>query len=273
MATQFKDVNVVITGATGVIGSTFVKALVEKGANVGILGRSEDKIVELQDEIDKDRAQTVGLVADVLDKSALEQAKQTFNDKFGAITILINGAGGNHPDATTNDEMYDKAGDKTFFDLTEESVDKVFKLNYTGTFLPSQVFGKDVVASETGTIINISSMNAFTPLTKIPAYSGAKASVSNFTQWLSTYFAGQIRVNAIAPGFFETNQNKALLRNEDGSYSERAQKILSQTPMDRFGVPEDILGTLYWLMDHDMSGFVTGIVVPVDGGFSSYSGV
>lgn len=181
--------------------------------------------------------------------------------------------GGNNPNATTDDEMYDVTSDKTFFDLTEEGVDQVFKLNYTGTFLPSQVFGKDVVESADGTIINISSMNAFTPLTKIPAYSGAKASVSNFTQWLSTYFAGHIRVNAIAPGFFETKQNKALLRNEDGSYSERAAKILSQTPMNRFGEPEDILGTLYWLMDYNMSGFVTGIVVPIDGGFSSYSGV
>ncbi|MFQ3853185.1 SDR family oxidoreductase [Staphylococcus parequorum] len=273
MTRQFEGVNVVITGATGVIGSTFVKGLVEKGANVGILGRSEDKIVELQDEIDKERKQTVALVANVLDKDALTQAKLRFNDTFGAVTILINGAGGNNPNATTNDEMYDENGDKTFFDLTEDGIDKVFKLNYTGTFLPSQIFGKDVVSSEAGTIINISSMNAFTPLTKIPAYSGAKASVSNFTQWLSTYFAGYIRVNAIAPGFFETAQNKALLRNEDGSYSERASKILSQTPMNRFGVPEDILGTLYWLMDKELSGFVTGIVVPVDGGFSSYSGV
>ncbi|WP_436854898.1 SDR family oxidoreductase [Staphylococcus caeli] len=273
MTTQFKGVNVVITGATGVIGSTFVKGLVAKGANVGILGRSEDKIIALQDEIDKDRHQTVALVADVLDKDALVEAKQTFNETFGEITVLINGAGGNHPNATTDDEMYDATADKTFFDLTEAGVDNVFKLNYTGTFLPSQVFGKDVVEAEAGTIINISSMNAFTPLTKIPAYSGAKASVSNFTQWLSTYFAGHIRVNAIAPGFFETSQNKALLRNEDGSYSERAQKILSQTPMNRFGEPEDILGTLYWLMDHQLSGFVTGIVVPVDGGFSSYSGV
>lgn len=273
MSRQFEGVNVVITGATGVIGSTFVKGLVEKGVNVGILGRSEDKIVELQDEIDKERQQTVALVANVLDKDALTQAKLKYNDTFGAVTILINGAGGNNPNATTNDEMYDENGDKTFFDLTEDGIDKVFKLNYTGTFLPSQVFGKDVVSSEAGTIINISSMNAFTPLTKIPAYSGAKASVSNFTQWLSTYFAGHIRVNAIAPGFFETAQNKALLRNEDGSYSERASKILSQTPMNRFGVPEDILGTLYWLMDKELSGFVTGIVVPVDGGFSSYSGV
>ncbi|HLR19054.1 MAG TPA: SDR family oxidoreductase [Staphylococcus sp.] len=273
MAKQFEGVNVVITGATGVIGATFVKALVEKGANVGILGRSKDKIVALQDEIDADRNQTVALVANVLDKDALTQAKLKYNDTFGSINILINGAGGNNPNATTNDEMYDEQGDKTFFDLTEDGIDKVFKLNYTGTFLPSQVFGKDIVASEKGTIINISSMNAFTPLTKIPAYSGAKASVSNFTQWLSTYFAGKIRVNAIAPGFFETNQNKALLRNEDGTYSDRASKILSQTPMNRFGEPEEILGTLYWLMDNELSGFVTGIVVPVDGGFSSYSGV
>ena len=152
-------------------------------------------------------------------------------------------------------------------------MEQVFNLNYLGSFLPSQVFGEDIIGSELGTIINISSMNAFTPLTKIPAYSGAKASINNFTQWLATYFAGHIRVNAIAPGFFETNQNKQLLRNQDGSYSERANKILSQTPMGRFGNPEDLLGTLYWLIDDTQSGFVTGVVVPVDGGFSSYSGV
>ncbi|AVQ37007.1 SDR family oxidoreductase [Staphylococcus kloosii] len=271
--TQFENLNIVITGATGVIGSTFVKALVDQGANVGILGRSEDKIVNLQQQIDADHKQTVGLVADVLDKKALEQAKKTFNQTFGQIDVLINGAGGNNPNATTDDEMYDENSGKSFFDLTEDGVDQVFKLNYTGTFLPSQVFGQDVVTSEQGTIINISSMNAFTPLTKIPAYSGAKASVSNFTQWLSTYFAGQIRVNAIAPGFFETAQNKGLLRNDDGSYSERANKILSQTPMQRFGEPEELLGTLYWLIDNKQSGFVTGVVVPVDGGFNSYSGV
>ncbi|MEW8963814.1 SDR family oxidoreductase [Staphylococcus arlettae] len=273
MTAQFQGVNVVITGATGVIGSTFVKALVAKGANVGILGRSEDKIVQLQDDIDAERKHTIGLVADVLNKNALSQAKQLFNQAFGNIDILINGAGGNNPNATTDDEFYDEHSDKSFFDLTEEGIDKVFKLNYTGTVLPSQVFGKDIVQADGGTIINISSMNAFTPLTKIPAYSGAKASVSNFTQWLATYFAGKIRVNAIAPGFFETEQNKGLLRNDDGSYSERAEKIISQTPMGRFGEPEEILGTLYWLMDNSQSGFVTGIVVPVDGGFSSYSGV
>ncbi|PTL17386.1 D-mannonate oxidoreductase [Staphylococcus gallinarum] len=273
MDAQFKGVNVIITGATGVIGSTFVKGLVVKGANVGILGRSEEKITALQNELGEAKAQTVDLVADVLDKVELERAKQRFNETFGTIDILINGAGGNHPNATTSDEFYDAQGTNTFFDLTEPGVDAVFKLNYVGTFLPSQVFAQDIVTSKQGSIINISSMNAFTPLTKIPAYSGAKAAVSNFTEWLSTYFSGKVRVNAIAPGFFETNQNKGLLRNGDGSYSDRANKILSQTPMNRFGEPEEILGTLYWLMDYNASSFVTGIVVPVDGGFNSYSGV
>ncbi|MFD1066723.1 SDR family oxidoreductase [Oceanobacillus locisalsi] len=265
--------NIVITGASGVIGSTFVRAMVRERAHVGLIGRNKEKLEQLAAEVDPDGNNTIVLAADVLDKSSLRQAKQQFNDTFGTAHALINGAGGNHPDATTDDEHFQKDISKNLFGLSEEGVESVFRLNYTGTFLPIQVFGTDLTEGEGNSIINISSMNAFQPLTKIPAYSGAKAAISNFTQWLSTYFEGKVRVNAIAPGFFETAQNKGLLRNEDGSYSDRAEKILGQTPMNRFGDPEDLVGTLLWLLDSNASRFVTGIVVPVDGGFSSYSGV
>ncbi|MFD1416168.1 SDR family oxidoreductase [Oceanobacillus jeddahense] len=273
MKLSFEGLKIIVTGASGVIGSTFVKALVQEGAHVGLIGRNRKKLEQLIEEVDTNGTYTIALEADVLDKASLENAKQIFNNKFGAVNALINCAGGNHPDATTNDEHFEKNIDKNLFGLSEEGVESVFRLNYTGTFLPIQVFGTDLVEGEGNSIINISSMNAFQPLTKIPAYSGAKAAISNFTQWLSTYFEGKVRVNAIAPGFFETAQNKGLLRNEDGSYSERAHKILGQTPMKRFGDPEDLVGTLLWLLDPNASRFVTGIVVPVDGGFSSYSGV
>lgn len=272
MTQRFQNLNVVITGANGVIGSTFVRALVREGANVGLLGRNEGKLQKVIEEIGSSD-NTLALEADVLDKASLVKAKQRFHDRFGKVHALINCAGGNHPDATTDDEHYNPHVTKNLFGLTEEGIESVFRLNYTGSFLPVQVFGEDLTEGEGNTIINISSMNAFQPLTKIPAYSGAKAAISNFTQWLSTYFEGKVRVNAIAPGFFETTQNKQLLRNEDGSYSERANKILSQTPMNRFGDPEDLVGTLFWLLDYHASKFVTGVVIPVDGGFSSYAGV
>lgn len=273
MKLSVEGMNVIITGASGVIGSTFVKVLVQEGAQVGLIGRSKEKLEKLIQEVDADGTHTIALEADVLDRKALEKAKEAFHARFGAVNALINCAGGNHPDATTDDEHYEKDIGKNLFGLSEEGVESVFRLNYTGTFLPIQVFGTDLTEGEGNSIINISSMNAFQPLTKIPAYSGAKAAISNFTQWLSTYFEGKVRVNAIAPGFFETVQNKGLLRNEDGSYSERAHKILGQTPMNRFGDPEDLTGVLLWLLDPNASRFVTGIVVPVDGGFSSYSGV
>ncbi|MDT3765772.1 SDR family oxidoreductase [Priestia filamentosa] len=273
MEQQFNGLNVVITGASGVIGKTFVKALVHAGANVGLIGRNIEKLEDVIADIDPNNNQTVALTADVLDKISLIESKQKFNQQFGKVNALINCAGGNHPDATTMDEHFNRQSEKSFFDLSEEGVEHVLKLNYTGSFLPTQVFGEDLTEGEGNTIINISSMNAFQPLTKIPAYSGAKAAISNFTQWLSTYFEGKVRVNAIAPGFFETSQNKELLRDKDGSYSERAHKILSQTPMKRFGNPEELIGTLFWLLDSNASRFVTGVIVPVDGGFSSYSGV
>jgi NAD(P)-dependent dehydrogenase (short-subunit alcohol dehydrogenase family) len=210
----------------------------------------------------------------------LKAAKERINKQFGACDILINAAGGNHPKGTTSNGYFFE-GDlnsgeelQTFFDLSEDGVQFVFNLNFLGTFLASQTFAKDLIKKSSGTIINISSMNSFIPLTKIPAYSAAKAAVSNFTKWLAVHFSKvKIRVNAIAPGFFLTDQNHTLLLNADGTYTDRAKKILSQTPMERFGLPEDLVGTLLWLVDDNFSGFVTGIVVPVDGGFSAYSGV
>ncbi|MDE6870454.1 MAG: SDR family oxidoreductase, partial [Clostridia bacterium] len=213
-----------------------------------------------------------------LEKNTMEAAREQIKKDLGACDILVNGAGGNHPKGTTTNEYF-KAADVddeskiSFFDLDEKGVDFVFKLNFLATFLTTQVFAKDMIGKG-GIIINISSMNAFRPLTKIPAYSGAKASVSNFTQWLAVHFAGEdIRVNAIAPGFFVTNQNRALLFDDKGNPTPRTQKILAGTPMRRFGEAEELLGTVMWLSDNDKSGFVTGIVVPIDGGFSAYSGV
>src|SRR5699024_4828470 len=208
-----------------------------------------------------------------------ENVRKKIISELGHCTILINGAGGNHPGATTSHERFEKEDlenyeQHSFFDLENEAVENIFNINFLGTLAPTQVFAQDMIQSEETTIINISSMNAYKPLTKIPAYSSAKAAISNFTQWLAVYFSKiGIRVNAIAPGFFLTEQNKDLLIKADGEYSERAHKIISQTPMERFGNPKDLIGTLLWLVDHSSSSFVNGIVIPVDGGFSSYSGV
>ena len=215
----------------------------------------------------------------MLDKESLEKAKRIINEKFGTVDILLNGAGGNNPKGTTSKDYYEIGdenieGIKTFFDLDPSGIEFVFNLNFLGTLLPTQVFAKDLMGKTDATIINISSMNAFTPLTRIPAYSGAKAAVSNFTQWLAVHFSKVgIRVNAIAPGFFLTNQNRGLLIDENGEYTQRSKKILSQTPMDRFGNQEELIGTLLYLLCHEASSFVNGVVIPVDGGFSAYSGV
>ena len=269
----------VVTGGGGILCAVFAKALASCGAKVAVLDLKKESADVIADSINKEGGTAIGVEANVLNTESLKEAKRIVNEKFGTCDILINGAGGNHPKGTTNKEYFeeedtDREDIMTFFNLDPEGIKFVFDLNFIGTLLPTQVFAKDMIGKKDSSIINISSMNAFTPLTKIPAYSGAKAAISNFTEWLAVHFSKVgIRVNAMAPGFFETNQNKALLRNPDGSYTERAQKILSQTPMSRFGEPEELVGTLLWLVDNKASGFVNGIVVPVDGGFSAYSGV
>lgn len=271
----------VITGGGGVLCSQFAKALAACGANVAVISLHENSCGRVADEINADGGNAIAIACNVLEKEALIAAKKTIDEKFGGCDILINGAGGNNPKGTTTKEYLfpedlDGTADdiKTFFDLDEEGIKYVFELNFIGALLTTQVFARDMAKREGTTIINVSSMNAFKPLTKIPAYSGAKAAVSNFTQWLAVHFAPVgIRVNAIAPGFFITEQNRNLLLKEDGSLTPRSEKILSHTPLNRFGDPYDLLGTLLWLCDSEASGFVDGIVVPVDGGFSAYSGV
>ncbi len=271
----------VVTGGYGTLGSAFVKALAKCGADIFILGRNPEKGKDLLNQILEEGIEADILRCDVLKTEDLKKARQIIKEDYGKkqVDILINCAGGNHPDGTTSKEYFheedlEKEDVTTFFNLDKKGFRHVFDLNFVGTFLTTQVFAKDMIESDTATVINISSMNAFTPLTKIPAYSGAKAAVSNFTKWLAVYFSQvNIRVNAIAPGFYLTEQNKELLLNDNGSYTDRAQKILNHTPMGRFGEKEDLVGTLLWLVSKDCSGFVNGTVVPVDGGFSAYSGV
>ena len=269
----------VVTGGGGILCSSFAEAIAQCSASVAVLDLNEDAAKTVADNIVKNGGKAIGVKCNVLDKASLEAAKKIVNDTFGSVDILLNGAGGNNPKGTTSHDYYDPAdetaeGVKTFFDLDPDGVKFVFELNFLGTLLPTQVFAHDLMGKKDAVIINISSMNAFCPLTRIPAYSGAKAAVSNFTQWLAVHFAkAGIRVNAIAPGFFLTNQNRGLLLNENGGYTERSKKILSQTPMGRFGTPDELTGTLLWLLCNEASGFVNGTVIPVDGGFSAYSGV
>ena len=276
---NFNDKTVVITGGGGVLCGAFAKYMASLGAKVAILDLKKEAADAVADEIVAAGGTAKGYAANVLKKEELESVKAEINKDFGKCDILINGAGGNNPKGTTTNEYFNKEDilDKSvvsFFDLDPSGIEFVFNLNFLGTLLPTQVFAMDMIDAGGGSIINVSSMNAFCPLTKIPAYSGAKAAVSNFTQWLSVHFANaNIRVNAIAPGFFVTAQNKALLFDEAGNPTARTQKILAATPMNRFGKPEELLGTLKWLTDDDASGFVTGVVVPVDGGFNAYSGV
>lgn len=270
-----------VTGGGGVLCSEFAKALAASGAKVAVCDLRADAAQKVVDEITKDGGTAIAVGANVLDKASLEAARKTILEKFGAVDILLNGAGGNNPKGTTSKDTLDPEdlegaaeGIKTFFDLDPAGIEFVFNLNFLGTLLPTQVFAKDMAEKGDAVILNVSSMNAFRPLTRIPAYSGAKAAVSNFTQWLAVHFAKVgIRVNAIAPGFFLTNQNHDLLINPDGSYTARSQKILAHTPMNRFGVTDDLIGTLLWLVDNNASGFVNGTVIPVDGGFAAYSGV
>ena len=268
----------VITGGAGVLCREFAKALALCGARVAILNRTVSKAEAVAEEIRATGGDAIAVQVDVTDKASVEAAHQEVLAKYGKCDILINGAGGNNARANTDKEYFElgdmDADTKTFFDLEDEDLEFVFNLNFIGTLLPTQAFAKDMIGREGCNIINVSSMNAFTPLTKIPAYSGAKAAISNFTQWLAVHFSKVgIRVNAIAPGFFSTEQNKNLLWNPDGTPTARTGKILAATPMGRFGQPEELLGALLFLADQKAAGFVTGIVIPVDGGFSAYSGV
>lgn len=268
----------VITGAGGVLCSMFAKAIAQCGAKVALLDLNLDAAQKYADEITKEGFVAKAYKANVLDKEEMEKVHEQVLSELGKCDILINGAGGNNPRATTTNEYYfpgDLDSDVvSFFDLDKSGVEFVFNLNFIGTLIPTQAFAKDMVENPGSTIINISSMNAFTPLTKIPAYSGAKAAISNFTQWLAVHFSKVgIRVNAIAPGFFVTAQNEKLLFNEDGTPTPRTNKILNSTPMGRFGKDEELLGTLLYLLSNEAAGFVTGVVIPVDGGFSAYSGV
>lgn len=270
----------VVTGGGGVLCGGFAKDLARQGVKVAVLDLRLDAAQKVADEIIAEGYEAIGVSCNVLEKDSLEAARAEINEKIGTCDILINGAGGNHPSGNTTKEKFEledlnaTEDIKTFFDLDPKGIEFVFNLNFLGTLLTTQVFAKDMVGKENATIINISSMNSYKPLTKIPAYSAAKAAISNFTQFMAVHFSDVgLRVNAIAPGFFSTNQNKALLYNEDGSFTPRSEKIIGHTPLGRFGVPEDLTGTLLFLSDETYSKFVTGVIIPVDGGFSAYSGV
>lgn len=276
MTIDFKDKVVVITGAGGVLCGTMAKAFARAGAKVAALDLSEENVKKLSEELKAEGLICEGYKANVLEREGLEEIRRKMLSELGPCDILINGAGGNNPRATTDNEYQHEAkeGQKTFFDLDPEGVDFVFRLNFQGTLLPTLVFAKDMVERKSGCILNVSSMNAYVPLTKIPAYSGAKAAVSNFTQWLATHFAGTgIRCNAIAPGFLISDQNRSLLFNPDGTPTARAGKILAGTPMRRFVESEELLGSVFFLCDEGAASAITGVVLPIDAGYSAYSGV
>lgn len=277
---DLSDKVAVVTGGGGVLCSGFAKALSCCGAKIAVLDLNKQMADAVAEEINQSGGKAIGVSVNVLERESLIAARETVNRELGTCDILINGAGGNHPKGTTTKEylykedLIAKEGVISFFELDSKGIEFVFNLNFLGTLMPSQVFTKDMLGKDDSVIINISSMNAFTPLTKIPAYSGAKAAVSNFTQWLAVHLSKVgIRVNAIAPGFFQTSQNKELLFNPDGTPSERSMKILNMTPMGRYGQVEELYGTLLFLVCKEASGFINGAVIPVDGGFSAYSGV
>jgi NAD(P)-dependent dehydrogenase (short-subunit alcohol dehydrogenase family) len=272
---------IVVTGGAGVLGGSWVDALAECGAKVAILDLKLENAERKAAEVTARGKIALGVEANVLSKESLKKAHEVILEKLGPCDILINGAGGNNPKGTTTKEYLfaeDLAEENkelvTFFDLDENGIRFVFDLNFLGTLLPTQEFSKDMIGRKGCSILNVSSMNAFTPLTKIPAYSGAKAAISNFTQWLAVHFSKVgIRVNAIAPGFLVTAQNEALLKNADGSLTARSHKILNSTPMGRFGEPDELIGGLLFLINEEASSFINGVVLPIDGGFSAYSGV
>jgi len=276
---HLKGKNCIITGGGGVLGASMAEALAAAGMNLAILDINPDAATSLANRITGEyQVKALGIAANVLDKKSLEDARKVINQELGTIDFLINGAGGNSPKATTKAEeitpKMEGLWEKTFYGLEMDGFRQVFDLNFIGTLLPTMVFTTDMIEAGKGGVINISSMNAFRPLTKIPAYSAAKSAINNFTQWLSVHLGKTgIRVNAIAPGFFLTNQNRFLLTDEStGELTPRGHKIIASTPMGKFGNPEDISGTLLFLLS-DLSEFITGIVIPVDGGYSAYGGV
>lgn len=271
----------VVTGGGGVLCGDFAKTLAKQGVKVAVLDLNEAAAQKVADEIVKDGGVAIAVGCNVLEKESMENARAIINEKLGTCDILLNGAGGNNPKGTTTKEtlekidLIEKNDDiKTFFDLDANGISFVFNLNFLGTLIPTQVFARDMAEKENTCIIMVTSMNAYRPLTKIPAYSAAKAAVKNFTEFMAVHFADVgIRVNAIAPGFFSTNQNKTLLWNEDGTPTDRTKKILNATPMKRFGESEELTGALLFLCDEAYSSFITGTSICVDGGFSAYSGV
>ena len=282
--TEHKSLNgkvAVITGGGGVLCSGFAKTLAKQGVKVAVLDLNEDAAQKVADEIIADGGVAIAVGCNVLEPESMQNARDIIAEKLGTCDILLNGAGGNNPKGTTTKETLEKIdliekdeNVKTFFDLDPQGISFVFNLNFLGTLIPTQIFARDMAMKEDSCIIMVTSMNAFRPLTKIPAYSAAKAAVANFTQFMAVHFAEMgIRVNAIAPGFFSTQQNKALLWNEDGTPTARTGKILAATPMGRFGEPEELAGALLFLCDKEYSGFVTGTTIAVDGGFNAYSGV
>ena len=285
MAVPFKvDLNgkvAVVTGGGGVLCSAMAMALAECGAAVAVADLKLEAAQKVANEIKAKGGKAIAVACNALEKASLDAANAQVEKELGPVSILVNGAGGNHPKGTTameylnpDDLLNEKRDFLTFYDLDPKGIEFVFNLNFLGTLLPTQAFTRKMAANRSGVIINISSMNAFRPLTKIPAYSAAKAAVSNFTQWMAVHMAkAGIRVNALAPGFFLTDQNRSLLTNKDGSPTPRSEKILGHTPMARYGEASDLIGTLLWLVSDQAAGFVTGVVVPVDGGFAAYSGV
>lgn len=267
---NLKDQVAIVTGANGVLISAMAKELAQQGCKVALLSRNADKLKNLTTEIESAGGTALAIAGDVTSQESLESAANTVMEKWGRVDLLVNGAGGNHPDATA------MPGKNTFFDLAPDALKFVTDLNLMGTVLPCQIFGKIMKDQKSGNIINISSMTGFKPLTRVMGYAAAKAAVNNFTEWLAVYMAKEIspaiRVNAIAPGFFLTEQNRFLLTKEDGSLTDRGQTIIDHTPQARYGEPEDLLSTLVWLAS-PRSKFITGIVVPVDGGFQAFSGV